>query len=357
MLIPKETRREKYNQMAQNNDERVRDYIEVRANDVRPSRVLVICQLGLEIELTRLGVPDNVDVQHFGNIVGKNTWNEVALLIGIGRTDPGPQEIEKLARALFGADIASAVGQWYPNIERGVRMHDGRIAALESPCHPDPRAEAVRWSICEAQLMQAIGRGRAVNRTADNPLQIDILTNYALPIVVDEFTTWQLIQPTSADIMRTRGVVPLNYRDMAATYPDLFPTGEAARKALERENPGQTPIEKYIIGVCPGFCALGYRRVGSRGPASKLLFDRKRVDPVAWLTERIGEIKVTGGTPISFKEYLNRRRRTDTPEGDFVEDAKRDRNLPDATTWEELEMYLWHRRAVPVIHPRRSGPP
>src|SRR5882757_5593615 len=72
-------------------------------------------------------------------------------------------------------------------------------------------------------------------------------------------------------------VVPLNYRDMAATYPDLFPTGEAARKALERENPGQTPIEKYIIGVCPGFCALGYRRVGSRGPASKLLFDRKRI--------------------------------------------------------------------------------
>jgi len=40
---------------------------------------------------------------------------------------------------------------------------------------------------------------------------------------------------------------------------------------------------------------------------------------------------------ISFKEYLQQRRRTDTPQGDFVEDARRDGKLPDVRTWDQLE--------------------
>ena len=48
---------------------------------------------------------------------------------------------------------------------------------------------------------------------------------------------------------------------------------------------------------------------------------------------------------MSFKDYLKRRRRTDTPEGDFVKDALRDRRFPDATTLEQVESYL-RRRAV-----------
>jgi len=86
------------------------------------------------------------------------------------------------------------------------------------------------------ELIQAIGRGRAVNRTADNPLKIDIVTNYPLPIVVDELTTWALIQPTDVEIMRSRGAVPTTYRDMATAYPDLFTSEDAARKSLTRES-------------------------------------------------------------------------------------------------------------------------
>jgi len=94
--------------------------------------------------------------------------------------------------------------------------------------------------------------GRAVNRSADNPLQIDVLTKVVLPIEVDEATTWDEIQPSLAQVMKARGAVPVNYRDMAAAYPDLFESGEAARKALSRGNPGQTPVEQYLISVCPG---------------------------------------------------------------------------------------------------------
>jgi hypothetical protein len=178
------------------------------------------------------------------------------------------------------------------------------FCAPDTPQHPDERAEAVRWQICEAELIQAIGRGRAVNRTADNPLQIDILTNYALPIVVDELTTWPLIQPGFAEMLRSRGAVPLNYRDLSTAYPDLFSTAEAARKALYREigirindlgkNPGQTPIESFLYSVCPGFLVISFKRKGFRGPASKLLFHPRRIEPLAWLSERFGEIKLIG---------------------------------------------------------------
>jgi putative DNA primase/helicase len=150
----------------------------------------------------------------------------------------------------------------------------------------------VRWAICETGIIQAIGRGRGVNRSADNPLQIDILTNIVLPIEVDEVTTWNRIQPSLAEIMRARGAVPLSYGDMAAAYPDLFVTRDAAKMALTRENREQMPIEKYLIGVCSGFLAISYRREGARGPAGKLLYDATWINPLAWLTDRIGYVVV-----------------------------------------------------------------
>ena len=137
------------------------------------------------------------------------------------------------------------------------------VQARNPQCHPDSRVEAARWAICEAQLVQAIGRARGVNRTADNPLKIDILTNIVLPIEVDEVTTWEGIQPGPLEVMRAGGAVPSTYADMAAAYPDLFPSGGAARNAIDRKNPAQNPIE-YLIGVCAGFPSRQYRRKSAR---------------------------------------------------------------------------------------------
>jgi hypothetical protein len=141
--------------------------------------------------------------------------------------------------------------------------------------------------------VQTIGRGRGVNRTEANPLQIDILTNVCIPgIEVDEVTTWDKIQPSAVEVMRARGAVPLGYADMRAAYADLFPSAEAARKALARENPGQTSIREFLIDVCPGFLGVSYRRRGSKGPAGCLLYDPARIDPQSWLKERLGDVIV-----------------------------------------------------------------
>ncbi|MDG1372742.1 MAG: YozE family protein [Paracoccaceae bacterium] len=51
----------------------------------------------------------------------------------------------------------------------------------------------------------------------------------------------------------------------------------------------------------------------------------------------------------SFLEYIKSRRITDTPAGDFTHDARRDRNLPDAQSWDELRRYLSRRTSNPNV--------
>jgi uncharacterized protein YozE (UPF0346 family) len=43
---------------------------------------------------------------------------------------------------------------------------------------------------------------------------------------------------------------------------------------------------------------------------------------------------------MTFKEYIMKKRVTDTPAGDFTKDARSDSYLPDAKTWEELKSYI-----------------
>ena len=248
MLIPTEGANARTNATRRANVERVRQLLSVRADDVLPGTVLVITQLGLETELVAGGLPANVTVRHFNDIGGENAWKDVALVVVIGRTEPAPSAVERTTRALFGAEVQEIPVDHnrairYPRTTRGIRMRTGRGVAVEGPCHPDPRAEAVRWAICEAQLVQAIGRGRGVNRTDANPLQIDILTNVVLPIEVDEVTTWARIQPGTARVMRAAGAVPLSYTDMATAYPDFTCLPSATR----RQN--GTMIRRFVSPV------------------------------------------------------------------------------------------------------------
>jgi hypothetical protein len=298
MLVESETAGEKHNQARRNNVERLHRLIEVRAADIAPKHGVIIAQQHVEQALKAGKLPDNISVVHFNNVRGTNEWSKVAWLAVVGRTEPSPRDAERIARALFGVDVeeipADEKGNVrYPQITRGVRMRDGTGRAVSGSEHPDPRVEAIRHAICESELVQAIGRGRGVNRDADHPLQIDVLTNIALPgIEVDEITTWDKIQPTAAEVMRARGAVPLGYADMAAAHRDLFITAGAAEQALRRENPLQTSIRIFLIDVCKGFLVCQYRKRGSRGPPGRLLYDPARIDPRAWLTERLGEVIV-----------------------------------------------------------------
>jgi hypothetical protein len=56
---------------------------------------------------------------------------------------------------------------------------------------------------------------------------------------------------------------------------------------------------------------------------------------------------------VSFKAYVEQARTLDTPAGDFIADAKLDKMLPEAKTWNELETYLlshWGRDPIDAAH-------
>jgi hypothetical protein len=311
-LIETDTASDHRNQARRNNVERVRRYIEVRAAEVWPGSVLVVCQLGLEKALKAGALPSNVAVAHLNAITGLNSWSNVAALIVIGRTEPSPRSVERISRVLFSAVPVKATPYGavpvevapddkgdvrYPVVTRGIRMRDGSGRCVDGSQHPDAQAEAVRWAICEAELIQAIGRGRGVNRDPDNPLQIDILTNVVLPVEVDEITSWAAIQPSLVEVMAARGAVLRSYADMAACYPDLFANAKAAENAAAGGNYPNSSIRNPYRRFRGVFCEALYRRTGSRGPAARLLYDPARVDPVAWLTERLGPVTILAEAP------------------------------------------------------------
>ena len=129
-------------------------------------------------------------------------------MILIGRTQPPPAEIEMQAEVIFG-EVPSSLGKecYYPKKEAGLTVtDDAKGNCVQMEYHPDNNSEVMRWLACEAELIHSVGRARGVNRTADTPLQIDIIGAVPLPFVVSEVMTLTEAQPKPLDIMAGRGV-------------------------------------------------------------------------------------------------------------------------------------------------------
>ena len=251
---------------ARNTRRRLRRYIEARAAEIG-GRVLVIAQQRV-IELLRAeGLPDTVASAHFNALSGLDQWRDVRLIIVIGRPMPAPADVENRAEVLSFSPI-ERVSPWYPVRAAHLNMRGsgegpaivtkrgkGTEATPGAPYHPDALAEAIRWQICEGEVLQALGRGRGVNRNANSPLQIDVLCNLALPIAVDEAGAFETFEPSARDMLAARGfeVVDTSAKGawavVAAILPDVFQTADAARKAAERSH-GQNPI-RTLLGFCP----------------------------------------------------------------------------------------------------------
>ena len=235
-----------------NNVARVRRYIEARS--VGFERILVICQLFLESKLLELGIPPNVETAHFNQIRGRDEWKDSDLLIVIGRTQPPPNAMELNAEVLFHAQCKSLGPEYY--YDRVWVPLTATDVEVEAERHPDPLVEMMRWRVCEAELIQAIGRGRGVNRTEADPLQVDLINTVPLPdIMIDEVVTWDDAQPDPGVVIAGRYGLFLAEQGskgtadvVAALLPDLFGTANAARQARMYSR-AETPNKEYLLGV------------------------------------------------------------------------------------------------------------
>lgn len=253
---------------ARNTRARLRRYIEARRAELG-GPVLVIAQ-ARTIDLLRAdGLPDGVETAHFNALSGLDRWRDVRGVILIGRTMPAPAAVEDMAEVLAARPVQRLAG-WYESRPACLNMRGtgqgpaicrkgakGAAGTMGTDFHPDPLAEALRWQIAEGELMQALGRGRGVNRTDAEPLALDILTACPLPVAIDEAGTFEAFEPSPAAIMAARGVMVPDtmakgaWAMVAAILPDLYPSPDAARDAgKDRASRGGNPIDS-LIGISP----------------------------------------------------------------------------------------------------------
>jgi hypothetical protein len=200
-------------------------------------KMLVVAQKDFADWLRREGkLPKAISVEHFNAIEGLDGYKDVSHLMVIGRPMPKPEAVEAMAGALtgsepVGAEIRANGSSWYQKVSRNVRLKDGSARPLVVDEHPDPVAEAVRWQICEGELVQAIGRARGVNRTAENPVRITIVADVVLPMAVDTVVSWT--PPSRAVEMATAGVMLFSGTDMARAFPEIWTNDRAVEDTMK----------------------------------------------------------------------------------------------------------------------------
>lgn len=281
---------------------RIRNLREARAIICREARrypagrVLVVAQKGVKEAMQGLGpLPRNIVLAHHNAVAGRDEWGDVAALIVLGRTAPSPAAVERLAAALTGIE-PKPLPAWYPTTPKPRETPDGASIAAETDAHPDPVCEAIRWEICEGELVQIIGRGRGVNRDASRPLDVLVMTDAPLPLPVHEAIGHADLAPSPDDRMLAEcGFAFETPRHAAAACPGLWAKWETAKTAMKGGKKGDFPYKDSIIGeftlLRSDLRRVDYRRCGQGQGDAVAWFDPLTIaDPEAALCALIGPL-------------------------------------------------------------------
>jgi putative DNA primase/helicase len=280
---------------------RQRNIRELRAAALREARafggalVLLVAQKGVEDawRAAEAGpLPSYIATAHHNAVAGRDEWRDVRAQIVVGRTLATAADAERMAEALTGTAVTISAVR-YIREEGAIVLRSGETVPTETLRHPDPMAERIRWQICEGELVQILGRCRAVARTAERPVDLLVLTSVPLPFAVDEVVAWEALAPSPADLMLSAGGVALDCAaDAARAYPDLWPTAEAAKKAFQRYQCGTSPLKEIPKGECPALVSLArYQRAGERQRPETARADTAAVpDLPQWLRDRLGPL-------------------------------------------------------------------
>ena len=318
-------------------------WIILQARRVAPAQVLVVLQQDIEAAFLKIGpLPANVLTAHHNAVRGRDEWRDVAMLVVVGRTMPSPDAVESTAEALTGRALTRIKG-WYDRGDAILEMVGG-ARWTEADCHPDPIAEAVRWQICEAELVQIIGRGRGVNRTKENPLEVWILTDVALPVPLTALVPLTLLDLTPEQEMLVAGGVALRSpSDASLAYPEIWKSAAAAKMAFHRARSVTFPCELNIGDCYPPLTKVTYRKVGVGMKPASALFDTTIVaNPSEWLISRLGPLSRCDVELPRCVVYANPEQAIETPDAGspaetspiFPDDCAEvaDQNWPPAPT-------------------------
>lgn len=258
-------------------------------------QVLIVAQMDVQEVLQNGFLQSNIDIQHHNNVAGRDIWRDVPVMVVIGRTQPPPIAVERIAEALTGCAIKPLPGA-YPKHLVARELAGGSTVAAEVDRHPDPMAEAVRWSICEGELVQIIGRGRGVNRTQATPLDVIVLTDAVLPMpITGEFSARRRLDTPRDRMIEAGGIAYESPAHAAKAYPQLWATPDAAKKNFARSDAipdGDNFHLSSLFGICPLLASrVEYQPAGPRRSAAVAWFDPARLsDPISALVAAQGPL-------------------------------------------------------------------
>jgi hypothetical protein len=260
-------------------------------------RVLVVAPKKIAV---RLRAPTGGAVEHFNNLRGKDGYKDFDRAVILSRELPPIAQIEDQARGLwFDSPSAVSTAAEWQMVRRSYRTRDGRAETVLVQGHPDPKVDMLLRAIREGEIEQAVDRLRLVHAGAAK--RVLLLTSTPTGIVVDQLVPWSDLEPTRVEIaLAETGFAPLTARECARLRPDLWPTPEAAKKALQRERGDNAFYNISIEGNVPYFVAE-YRLPGmTSGKHARALVGG--LDPQRTLATNVGEHQLVSLTQFKATE-------------------------------------------------------
>ncbi|UWR10910.1 hypothetical protein [Sulfitobacter mediterraneus] len=178
---------------------------------------------------------------HFGKIRGYNKWEMIDTVIVIGRDEPPPAAVERIARAYAAKDESvfnSLEAKKYPTVHRGVRVRNGRPSvAIPVSYHPDPWADRILRSIRDSEITQAIDRIRPIFKK--HPIKVILMSPVVIDLTVDQVIAWKDFKNGGTRIERalqSTNVLPLSATECARRHPSIWSSKSAAQRDLADPN-------------------------------------------------------------------------------------------------------------------------
>jgi hypothetical protein len=211
---------------------------------------------------------------HFGNIRGMNTFEDVDCLLIVGRYSLPPAVSANYAKAIFDHHA-----EWSENYaDLPVRMKDGRTYKLNSNVADNEFHQAIYDHFSLSETLQAIGRGRPVHGSKKD-IYVFANENLSTNTEVAGFFTYDdyFYRPQAPFKRQTALIAPdvleeVKQRGFVQNKESFLKEDLALKKSQVKEKRGQIEEELIAAGAIKLDLTVRYQK-GSKTQRSYFIFD------------------------------------------------------------------------------------
>lgn len=269
-------------QACRNNRRALETYINRQARKMAPETLLLVGNKSL---LEQLDLADNVATAHFNALRGLNAFETVKAAVIVGRPQPDERTLAAMTGAIFGREVEGRI-----NIKgTATRRTTGGMEVMgRASVHDDPDAQRLLHLVRDAEVLQAIGRLRAVNRT--DQVEVLLLSDAVLPVPVELAPVWREIRQADPleQMLLQDGIAFLSPAHAAKAYPTRWKSLNAAKYALSGVTGEKTSLRTLYDEFSP--VVVSYRLPRAKEPVVAVIDARRHPVPKASLERILGPL-------------------------------------------------------------------